>query len=498
MSSSNTHITILATPGLGHIIPTLELAKRIVAFDNYQVSLIVLHTDASSAQSQLLGSVILPRRLEIVNIPLVNISSYLDDDAHMLARMSIIVRESLPDIQSCIVKIPRPTILVVDMFGTSALDIAAENIVNKYVFFPSNATLLAFMMYLPILDKEVDGEFTHLQGPIQIPGCNPVHVEELIEPILNRGTEAYQWFLYHASRLKLATGILVNTCESLERTSLEALRENPILQPIRKKSVHAVGPFIRQMDDQLNAPEDKCMTWLYMQPHSSVLLVPFGSGGTLSTEQMTELAWGLELSQQRFIWIVRNPFDSNTSGTLFSVGGEQSNPIEYLPDGFMNRVKDVGLVVPSWAPQVDILAHKATGGFLSHCGWNSTLESIVHGVPIIAWPLYAEQAMNAKLLVQELGVAVRSRADYAENGTVVRREEIERVVRLVMEDKKGHSLRSRVNELKNDVLGALDREHGSSYNSLSQVFEQWKTECVCIMGSVNTTKDRVGIDGHSL
>lgn len=477
MNPQNTHVTMLVIPGLGHLIPFLELAKRIVAFDSYHVSLLVLQTDASPAQSQFLCSVTLPRGLEIIDIPSVDISCYVDDDAHVLTRLSVIVRESLPHIESFIGRIARPTVLVVDMFATVALDIAAKNIFNKCIFFPPNATLLAFMMYLPSLDKEVDGEFTHLPGPVKVPGCNPIHVEDLVEPILNRKTEAYEWFLYHASRFRLASAILVNTCENLEHVSLKALGQNPILRQTFMPNIHAVGPLINCVDKPVALSEQECSTWLAMQPNNSVLFVSFGSGGTLSTEQVTELAWGLELSQERFIWVVRKPFDSNAAGTFFSVGGDESNPFEYLPDGFVNRVKGVGLVVPSWAPQIDILAHRATGGFLSHCGWNSTVESIVHGVPIIAWPLYAEQAMNARFLVQELGVAVRPTADYTEKGRVVRREEIERVVRLVMEDEAGKAFRDRAKELKNNVLRALDRDGGSSYNSLSQVLEQWKTDC---------------------
>ncbi|PRQ47678.1 putative hexosyltransferase [Rosa chinensis] len=80
-----------------------------------------------------------------------------------------------------------------------------------------------------------------------------------------------------------------------------------------------------------------------------------------------------------------------------------------MPKGFLDRTRGIGLVIPVWAPQVDILAHRSVGGFLSHCGWSSTLESIANGVPMIAWQLYAEQRMSATLLTEELGVAVRSR-----------------------------------------------------------------------------------------
>lgn len=148
----------------------LELAKRIVAFHSYHVSLLVLQTDASPAQSQLLCSVTLSIGLKIIDIPSVDIARYVDDDAHVFTRLSMIVRESLPHIESCIGRIARTTVLVVDMSATVALDIPAENILNKCIFFLPNPTLLAFMMYLPSLDKEVDGEFTHLPGPVQVPG----------------------------------------------------------------------------------------------------------------------------------------------------------------------------------------------------------------------------------------------------------------------------------------------------------------------------------------
>ncbi|TKY66287.1 Hydroquinone glucosyltransferase [Spatholobus suberectus] len=107
------------------------------------------------------------------------------------------------------------------------------------------------------------------------------------------------------------------------------------------------------------------------------MILNFGSGGTLSQNQLKELALGFELSGQQFLWVVRAPSESpNSAHPSF----ENDDPLRFLPDGFIDRTKNQGLVVPSWAPQVQVLGHNATGGFLSHCGWNSILESIVHGV----------------------------------------------------------------------------------------------------------------------
>ncbi|OVA10888.1 UDP-glucuronosyl/UDP-glucosyltransferase [Macleaya cordata] len=132
----------------------------------------------------------------------------------------------------------------------------------------------------------------------------------------------------------------------------------------------------------------------------------------------------------------------------------------------------------SWAPQADILSHSSIGGFLTHCGWNSTLQSIYNGVPMIAWPLFAEQWTIVTVLTEELGVAMPAGVK-REKGSVVGREEIERVVRLVMapEGEEGKILRNRVKELQQNVKKAVD-EGGSSYNELSEVAKEWKSSFI--------------------
>nr|GFB34647.1 hydroquinone glucosyltransferase-like [Tanacetum cinerariifolium] len=140
--------------------------------------------------------------------------------------------------------------------------------------------------------------------------------------------------------------------------------------------------------------------WLGKHPVSSVLFVSFGSGGTLSQEQINELAFGLEQSGQRFLWVIKSPH--GTSNASYFNAQSHLDPFGFLPDGFLDRVKDRGFLVSSWAPQVEILGHGSTGGFLTHCGWNSISESVVNGVPMIAWPLFAEQRMNAVLLTTKM------------------------------------------------------------------------------------------------
>ncbi|CAN0922070.1 UDP-glycosyltransferase 72B1 [Linum grandiflorum] len=142
----------------------------------------------------------------------------------------------------------------------------------------------------------------------------------------------------------------------------------------------------------------------------------------------------------------------------------------YLPEGFVERTKGRGMVVRSWAPQAEVLSHPSTGGFLSHCGWNSTLESMINGVPMIAWPLYAEQRMNATILEEEVGVAVKARRT---EDAVVGREEIEKVVRLVMEGEKGKVMREKAKSVKESAALSLS-DGGESWESLAKVARGWK------------------------
>ncbi|MED6119202.1 hypothetical protein PIB30_009601 [Stylosanthes scabra] len=132
----------------------------------------------------------------------------------------------------------------------------------------------------------------------------------------------------------------------------------------------------------------------------------------------------------------------------------------------------MGLVVPYWAPQAQVLAHESIEGFLTHCGWSSILESIVNGVLMIAWPLHAEQKMNAVLITEGVKVATRV-AKIGENG-LVKNEEISRVVKRLMESEEGKKFRRRVKELKDAAIKALG-DNGSSTKQLSELVVRWKT-----------------------
>nr|QIA50550.1 hydroquinone glycosyltransferase [Bergenia purpurascens]QIZ12945.1 hydroquinone glucosyltransferase [Bergenia purpurascens] len=380
------HIVIIPSPGMGHLIPLSEFAKRLVHHHNFSITFIV-PTDGppSKAQKSVLKQ--LPERISHVFLPPVNFDD-LPETSMIETRISLMVTRSLSSLRDAMRPLAESSnlvALVVDLFGTDAFLVAREMNISPYVFFPSTAMNLSLFLYLPTLDKAVSCEYRDLTEPVQIPGCIPIHGRDLLDPVQDRKDEAYKWVLHNANMYRSAEGIMVNSFIDLEPGAIKALQE---VEP-GKPPIYPIGPLIN-MDPSSGVDGSECLKWLDDQPHGSVLFVSFGSGGTLSSEQLNELALGLDMSEQRFLWVVRSPNDQAANATYFSAQSI-SDPLSFLPKGFLEKTKGKGLVVPNWAPQAQILSHGSTGGFLTHCGWNSTLESVVNGIPLITWPLYAEQ-----------------------------------------------------------------------------------------------------------
>ncbi|XAR69174.1 hypothetical protein NMG60_11000663 [Bertholletia excelsa] len=214
-----------------------------------------------------------------------------------------------------------------------------------------------------------------------------------------------------------STGLMFNTCEELERPFLDYLA-NQIGLP-----VWGVGPLlpeqywnslsgmvirdraIRQPKRQMGSSEEEVIEWLDSKPRGSVLYVSFGSEAGPTMEEYPQLASALEESTHPFIWVIQPGSGlSNFSGSKHSSSGESGTEEGFFPHGLASKVGDRGLIIKGWAPQLLILSHGSTGGFLSHCGWNSTVEAIGLGVPFLAWPMRGDQIFNAKLVVDYLKI----------------------------------------------------------------------------------------------
>ncbi|KAL0346216.1 UNVERIFIED_CONTAM: Zeatin O-xylosyltransferase [Sesamum radiatum] len=171
---------------------------------------------------------------------------------------------------------------------------------------------------------------------------------------------------------------------------------------------------------------------------NSVIYVSFGTTVSLSDEQIKELALGLEQSKVKFLWVLRDA----DRGDIFDGEVRRAE----LPAGFEERVKEMGMVVRDWAPQPEILAHESTGGFMSHCGWNSCIESITMGVPVAAWPMHSDQPRNTMFVTQvlKMGIVVM---DWEQRTEIVKASAIENAVRRLMASEEGEEIRKRAEEL---------------------------------------------------
>ncbi|XP_031258010.1 UDP-glycosyltransferase 92A1-like [Pistacia vera] len=279
------------------------------------------------------------------------------------------------------------------------------------------------------------------------------------------------WSLFQGGNLPEyvnSNGILFNTVEEFDKLGLKYFNRK------LNRPVWAIGPILLSLDNRAQAGKDKesgissefCKEWLDSKPEKSVLYISFGSMNVISLSHMKELAMALEASEKNFIWVVRPPIG-------FDINSEFRGQ-EWLPEGFEERVilgSKRGLLVKKWAPQVEILSHKAIGGFLSHCGWNSVLEALIHGVPILGWPMAAEQFFNVKFLEEEMGICVEvARGKTCE----LRHEDIEAKIEMVMsvKSKKGIEIRRNVGKVREMIKNAMrDEEYkGSSVKAMDEFF----------------------------
>ncbi|KAG2246955.1 hypothetical protein Bca52824_086583 [Brassica carinata] len=272
-------------------------------------------------------------------------------------------------------------------------------------------------------------------------------------------------FLRQARRFRETKGFLVNTFAELEPQAMS-------FSPTEIIIFHGLrgGAGFKCQNNGLDSADDKqteILRWLDDQPDRSVVFLCFGSMGGFSEDQAKEIAIALERSSHRFIWCLRR-------ATPMGPPEEFTNLEEILPEGFLDRTSEIGKII-GWAPQRAVLASPAIGGFVSHCGWNSILESLWFGVPIATWPLYAEQQLNAFEMVEELGLGGDkesfSRSIYGGGdgyGTDDGRGDRERV-RCLME--KDSDVRDRVRKMSEKSHMAV-MDGGSSHAALVKFIQE--------------------------
>lgn len=271
-----------------------------------------------------------------------------------------------------------------------------------------------------------------------IPGMSKIQIRDLPEGVLFGNLESlFSQMLHNMGRmLPRAAAVLMNSFEELDPTIVSDLNS-------KFNNILCIGPFNLVSPPPPVPDTYGCMAWLDKQKPASVAYISFGSVATPPPHELVALAEALEASKVPFLWSLKD------------------HSKVHLPNGFLDRTKSHGIVLP-WAPQVEILEHAALGVFVTHCGWNSILESIVGGVPMICRPFFGDQRLNGRMVedVWEIGLLM-------DGGVLTKNGAIDGLNQILLQG-KGKKMRENIKRLKELAKGATEPK-GSSSKSFTEL-----------------------------
>jgi hypothetical protein len=469
MAQRKENIVIFPFMAQGHIIPFLALAIQIQKRKKYTITFVNTPLNIKKLSSSLPPN----SSIRLVEIPFCSSDHGLPPDTentdaipyHLVIRLLEASTSLRPSFKKLIQDITeeqngqRPLCIIADIFFGWTASVAKELNVFHAIFSGASGYGLGcyYSLWMNLPHRKVNSNEFSLPD---FPEASSIHITQLATNILEAdGADA--WSIYQKENLSgwlKSDGILFNTLEELDEIGLLYFRRK------LGRPAWPIGPVLLPMESRARvgkggiSPDRRCIEWLSAKPVNSVLFVSFGSMNTISASQMMNLAMGLEASGKNFIWVVRPPigFDINS----------EFRAKEWLPEGFEERIKDSrrGFLVYNWAPQVEILSHKSLSAFLTHCGWNSVLEALSHGVPMIGWPMAAEQFFNVKFLEEKVGVCVEiARGKSCE----VRYEDVVAKIELVMnETQVGKEMRRKACQVMEMIKTAMTEEEGGKGSSV--------------------------------
>ncbi|KAK7387823.1 hypothetical protein VNO78_22617 [Psophocarpus tetragonolobus] len=445
----------------GHMIPLCDIAQFFVA-RGHQVTIITTHSNAKILQqSNNLRVHTLEFPSKEVGLPdgVENLAAVTDiEDSYRIYMGSSLLRESI----SSFVEGDPPDCIVADFLYPWVHELANKLGIPRLVFngFPlfTICAMEAVKRHPIPIDAEsfIIPEFPH---HIAINSLPPKELREFLDPPLTVALKS--------------NGFIINSFAELDG--------DDYLRHYEKTTGHKawhLGPASLVRTTALEKAErgeksvlsiHDCLSWLDSKPLNSVLYISFGTLCYFPDKQLYEIACAIEASGREFIWVVPE-----------KKGKEDDDEKKWLPKGFEERNEKKGMIIKGWAPQVLILGHPAVGAFLTHCGWNSTVESVSAGVPMITWPIHSDQFYNEKLITRvrqigvEVGVDEWNLSAFFETQKLVPRDRIENAVRRVMDDSdEAQQIRRRAQAVGKIARQAV-QEGGSSYNNLTALIDYLK------------------------
>ncbi|KAM1358184.1 hypothetical protein ACFX1Q_045174 [Malus domestica] len=448
----NPHVLVIPYPAQGHVIPLFELSRCLVKH-----GIEVTFVDTEHVHMQMKNALAVEDEIGS-KIHHVFVSDGLEslEDRKIPGKFSAAIMQVMPGkFKELIEEIngsngDQITCVLADQSLGWALDIAEQKAIKRAAFCPAAAALLVLGFSIPkLIDEGIvanDGTPTKKQviklSP-EMPGMNTSNFVWACLGSKALQKNVFQLMVRNNQSTKLADWLLCNSTYDLEPAAFSMA---PQILPI--------GPLLASNQLESSAgnilPDDSCLNWLDQQSPQSVIYVAFGSVAVFDRKQFEELAWGLEHSNRPFLWVVRDD-NAHTKNEAF-------------PEGFLDSVADRGRIV-AWAPQQRVLSHPSIACFVSHCGWNSTMEGVSYGVPFMCWPYFADQFLNQTYICEVWKVGLGFERD--ESGIVTRREISSKVEQLLGNDEIG----ARVLDMKKKVMDSVKEGGGSNKNFNS--FVDW-------------------------
>ncbi|XP_057779189.1 UDP-glycosyltransferase 86A1-like [Salvia miltiorrhiza] len=331
--------------------------------------------------------------------------------------------------------------LIADTFSVWPEKIAKRYGLVNVSFWTEPALVFSLYYHLELLRGKghvpVDGRREMVD---YVPGVDSINTKDFMSYLHDTELEVIHDVIFRAfDAVKSADFILCNTVEELEADTISALQQ--------KQPFYAIGPLFPANNSIAKSlmPEADSADWLNSRPPGSVLYVSFGSLATTDRSVIHEIAGGLLLSEVNFMWVIR-------PGMVNSGGG-------VLPEGFEDTTRKRGLMVP-WCSQNEVLRNPAIGGFLTHCGWNSILESVWCGVPMICYPLFTDQITNRKLVVDDWKVGI----NLCEGEGIINKEEVAEKIEFVMSEERSEELRQQMEKVRRTLENATSVDGSSNRN----------------------------------
>lgn len=435
------HLVLVPCPYQGHLNPMLQLGAALQSTGSFSVT--VAHTEFHFPNQSS------PPHFDFLPLPdgLSDADTSSRDFVSQILKLNVNCKasfhESLTRLRERTDRQDEIACIIYDGLMYFAEEVARELKIPCIVFRTCSAANTSTYNQYNRLQEEGFIPLQDSKALELVPGLHPLRFKDF--PLYKfEGSEKLLPLLARSNQVGSSVAYLLNTIECLEESPLMKLRQEYPVPFFAIGPLHKIAP---PLSSSLIEEDESCIAWLNKQVKKSTLYVSLGSVASIDEKELVEMAWGLANCKQPFLWVVRPGL----------VRG--SDAIDRLPNGFAEIVGERGHVI-KWAPQQKVLAHESVGAFWSHCGWNSSLESISEGVPMICTPCFGDQRVNARYLshVWKVGLLLED----------MERGEIERAIKKLMAGEEGEITRQRMTDLKREVMHSI-KEGGSSYNSLHEL-----------------------------